>query len=76
MKRLLSLLLCSLLCLSAAFSQKTINGTLRGKVMDTVGKQPLTDATISIMSLKDSSSVAFTTADAKGNFEVKGPVSA
>jgi len=72
MQRLLLLFLFILFCAGAAFSQKTINGTIRGKVMDTVGRQALTDATISIMSLKDSSSVAFTTADAKGNFEVKG----
>ncbi len=72
MSRLLLLFMVILCCAYGAMAQKTINGTIRGKVMDTASGQPLTDATISIMSLKDSSSVAFTTADARGLFEVKG----
>ncbi|MEP6724760.1 MAG: carboxypeptidase-like regulatory domain-containing protein, partial [Bacteroidota bacterium] len=53
-------------------AQKNITGTIRGKVIDTTGKQPLADATLSLMDLKDSSSISFTVADEKGVFEMKG----
>lgn len=72
MNRLLLLFACILLCTLQASAQKTIYGSLKGKVTDSTGRQPLADATISVMSLKDSSSTAYATADAKGNFEVKG----
>jgi len=72
MNRLLLVFVFALLCTGTGFAQKTIYGTIRGKVLDTAEKQALADATISIMSLKDSSSTAFTAADTKGNFEVKG----
>ncbi|MBS1562882.1 MAG: carboxypeptidase-like regulatory domain-containing protein, partial [Bacteroidetes bacterium] len=71
MNRPLLLTIAILLSGATAFAQKNIYGTLKGKVLDTAGKQALADATISVMSLKDSSSTAFTTADAKGNFEVR-----
>jgi hypothetical protein len=68
-------ILCFLLLFgSAAFpamAQKTIYGTIRGKVVDTAGKQPLPGTTIAVLSAKDSASVAFTTANDKGIFEIK-----
>jgi len=53
-------------------AQKTITGSIRGKVIDTAGKQSMADATISLMDLKDSSSTGFTTVSDKGLFEMKG----
>ena len=53
-------------------AQKTVTGIIRGKVMDTTGKQPLAGATISLMDLKDSSSTGFTVTNEKGVFEMKG----
>ena len=57
---------------SPLWAQKNVSGTIRGKVLDTAGKQSLADATISLMDLKDSSSTGFTTASDKGIFELKG----
>jgi hypothetical protein len=54
------------------FSQKEVSGILRGKVIDTTGKQPLPDATIAVLDTKDSSSAGFTVSNDKGLFEVKG----
>jgi len=63
------LLIASTLSLSA---QKTITGSIHGKVVDTAGKQSMADATLSLMDLKDSSSTGFATANEKGIFEMKG----
>jgi len=63
------LLIAFTLSLSA---QKTVTGSIRGKVVDTAGKQSLAEATLSLMDLKDSSSTGFATANEKGMFEMKG----
>ena len=55
-----------------SYAQKSVTGIVRGKIIDTVGKQSMADATISLMDLKDSSSVGFTVAGEKGFFEMKG----
>src|SRR5215212_6679005 len=52
-----------------AFSQ--FNGTIKGKLLDTITRQDLTDATVSVLSAKDSVPVSFTVADNKGGFQVK-----
>ncbi|MDE3247768.1 MAG: TonB-dependent receptor, partial [Bacteroidota bacterium] len=54
------------------FSQKEVSGILRGKVIDTTGKQPLPDATIAVLDTRDSSSAGFTVTNDKGLFEVRG----
>lgn len=53
----------------AAFSQSA--GTIKGKLLDTITRQDLTDATISVLLAKDSTPVSFTVADNKGAFVVK-----
>ena len=55
-----------------SYAQKSVTGIVRGKIIDTIGKQSMADATISLMDLKDSSSVGFTVAGEKGAFEMKG----
>jgi Outer membrane protein beta-barrel family/Carboxypeptidase regulatory-like domain len=57
---------------SPLWAQKNVTGSIRGKLVDTAGKQSLADATISLIDLKDSSSTGFTTASDKGIFEIKG----
>jgi hypothetical protein len=47
-----------------------VNGVVKGKLVDTTAKQPLSDATISVMLVKDSSLVSFTLSDKKGIFQV------
>jgi len=48
------------------------DGTIKGKLMDTASKQPIADATISVLNAKDSSLVTFTLSNKQGVFEVKG----
>jgi len=69
MKRYLTLLF--LISITAtAFSQKRITGTIKGKIVDTVYKQSMADATVSVLTALDSTSVDYAVADAKGNFEI------
>ena len=55
---------------SVIYAQK--NGTIKGVAFDTISKQPVTMATISILEKKDSSLVTFSMTDAAGKFELKG----
>jgi hypothetical protein len=48
------------------------DGTIKGKLMDTASKQPIPDATISVLNATDSSLVTFTLSGRQGTFEVKG----
>lgn len=57
-------------CLGFAGFAQT-NGSIKGKVTDSLFKQDLSEATISIMLAKDSTPVSFAIADAKGNFQIK-----
>jgi hypothetical protein len=58
---------CLLLTL-ASFSQGRIRGSVRGKVVDSTGKQVLNDATVSITPESDSTESEFAIADKNGNF--------
>ncbi|HWR33610.1 MAG TPA: outer membrane beta-barrel family protein [Chitinophagaceae bacterium] len=48
------------------------NGTVRGIAFDTISKQPVAGATITILEKKDSSLVTFTMTGNDGKFELKG----
>ncbi len=54
--------------LSASFAQKS---SLKGTVTDTLNKQNLRNAVVSVLRAKDSVLVKFTRTDAKGAFEIK-----
>ena len=57
--------------LSSAFiARAQINGSVKGKLIDTTAKQSLSEATVSVMLVKDSSLVSFSLSDKKGNFEI------
>ncbi|MFT3826301.1 MAG: TonB-dependent receptor [Chitinophagaceae bacterium] len=47
-------------------------GSIKGIVYDTLAKQPVPSATITVLKKKDSSLVTFTMTDSKGYFEVTG----
>src|ERR1044071_7592172 len=64
---LLLLVLCTTCIVSA---QK--NGSVKGVAFDTLAKQPVPSATISVLDRKDSSLVTFTMTDNLGRFELKG----
>ncbi|HEX7846020.1 MAG TPA: carboxypeptidase regulatory-like domain-containing protein, partial [Chitinophagaceae bacterium] len=71
MKKITTLLILTLFLFTAAKAQKT-DGSIRGKLMDTASKQPISDATVSVLNAKDSSLVTFTLSNKQGVFEVKG----
>lgn len=69
MKNFYLLIVTSLLNL-AAIGQK--NGSVKGSLYDSVAKQPVASATVTVLQKKDSSLVSFTMTDSKGRFEVTG----
>lgn len=56
--------------LSAVAQSKT--GIVKGKLADTIYKESLAEATVSVITILDSSVVAFSLANTKGEFEIKG----
>ena len=71
MKKIFTLSLVFLLFLSSINAQKA-DGSIKGKLVDTTAKQPISDATVSILNAKDSSLATFTLSNKLGVFEVKG----
>lgn len=70
MKNLMLLIIC-LSALQHVMSQKTGNGSIKGALADTSGKELLADATVSLLTITDSSVVAYTRAKEKGAFQIK-----
>lgn len=64
----LSLILLTLA--SSAFSQKKVVGTVKGKLVDSLKKESLAEATVTVLNAKDSSVTAYTVAKAGGLFEI------
>lgn len=62
------LLIGSFFLLSASFAQKS---SLKGTVTDTLNKQNLRHAVVSVLRIKDSVLLRFTRTDTQGNFEIK-----
>jgi len=48
------------------------NGSVKGLVYDTIAKQPVAGATLTVLQRKDSSLVSFSMTDNSGRFELKG----
>jgi hypothetical protein len=71
MRQALSLIVFTLLASFAAIAQKA-DGSIKGKLIDTASKKPITDATVSILNAKDSSLITFTLSNKQGIFEIKG----
>lgn len=61
-----------LLAIPGALLAQKADGTILGRLTDSAGKQPITDATISVINAKDSSLVTFTLSTRTGTFEVRG----
>jgi hypothetical protein len=73
MKQLFTLFILSFTLLSTIKAQKA-DGSIKGKLIDTAAKQPVPDATVSVLNAKDSSLATFTLSNKQGSFEVKGLV--
>jgi len=69
MKNIYLLIVASLVC-SGIQAQK--NGIVKGSLYDSVAKQFVASATITVLQKKDSSLVTFTMSDSKGRFEIAG----
>ena len=54
----------------ACVTQAQVNGAVKGRLVDTAARQPLAEATISVILVKDSSLVSFILSDKKGVFEI------
>jgi len=67
MKKILLILLSGFIGV-AAFAQK--NGTIKGVLFDTIAKQPVSAATITVLQSKDSSLVTFTMTNSRGEFSL------
>ena len=67
MKKILLILLSGFIWLTAS-AQK--NGTIKGVVFDTIAKQPVSAATITVLQSKDSSLVTFTMTNSRGEFSL------
>ncbi len=60
-----------LLIISSAVAMAQKNGIVKGILFDTLAKQPIANATITLMRQKDSSLISFTMSSNNGNFEIK-----
>ena len=67
MKKLLLLLV---ICNLAQFAQAQTVGTVRGRLLDTLNKQSLKDASIVILDARDSTLEVFGLAAADGSFNI------
>ncbi len=63
-------LLFATFCLQPVFAQRA-DGNIKGKLVDSTAKQPVADATISVISARDSSLASFTLSAKLGTFEIK-----
>lgn len=71
MKKIFTLSAVFVLFLSSINAQRA-DGSIKGKLSDTTGKQPLSGATVSVINAKDSSLATFTLSNKQGSFEIKG----
>lgn len=71
MKKVFTLLVLIFTLYTGAQAQR-VDGSIKGKLIDTAAKQPISGATISVLNAKDSSLVTFTLSGKLGTFEVKG----
>ena len=70
MKRIFTLFILVFAFATAGFAQKRISGTIQGKLTDTLFKDNLADATITVLHATDSAVVTYTLANAKGEFQI------
>lgn len=71
MKKIFTLSAILLAFFMPALAQKA-DGIVKGKLVDSTAKQPIADATVSLLNAKDSSLATFTLSNKQGVFEIKG----
>src|SRR5689334_8120985 len=66
------------ICLSLSFTLFTVlvfaqkNGSIKGVAFDTISRQPVANATVTVVARKDSALISFTMTDNAGRFELTG----
>lgn len=70
MRKYISLLLLVLCVGNGAMAQRA-DGVIKGQLTDSSAKQPIVDATVSVVSTKDSSLTSFVLSSKQGGFEIK-----
>ncbi|MFZ1262405.1 MAG: outer membrane beta-barrel family protein [Chitinophagaceae bacterium] len=71
MKKIFTLFILFFMLVSATMAQKA-DGSIKGKLLDTAAKLPISEATISVLHVKDSALATFTLSNKQGAFEIKG----
>ncbi len=71
MQKILTLIVLLTTLSVAGLAQKKLSGTIKGKLVDTLYKENLSEATITILNPVDSSVVSFSISNTKGEFEIK-----
>ena len=69
MKKIYFILILALLSI-ATWAQR--NGSVKGTIIDTLSKQPVAGATLTVLQRKDSSLISFSMTDNYGRFELRG----
>ncbi len=72
MRKLYLLLLLLICCFTVKMVTAQKNGTVSGRLMDTLVNKPVAGATVTVLDRQDSSLVSFTMTDVEGNFSIKG----
>ncbi|MFN4893229.1 MAG: carboxypeptidase regulatory-like domain-containing protein, partial [Bacteroidota bacterium] len=62
----------ALLFLTLSLNAQKVDGSIRGRILDSASVQPVAGATVSLMQASDSSLVTFTVSNKNGQFEFKG----
>lgn len=70
MKKFFTLSVLVLILFTSSKAQKA-DGSIKGKLVDTAAKQPISEATVSAINTKDSSLSTFTLSNKQGVFEIK-----
>lgn len=65
------LLAATVMLLTTLASAQKVSGTIKGVLQDSVSASPLSDATVSIIRIKDSSLISFTLTGSKGDFQIR-----
>ena len=71
MSKILTFIVLTVCLTVPALAQKKVSGSVKGQLVDTLYKETLSEATVTVLNPTDSSVVSFTIANAKGEFEIK-----
>ncbi|HET9825573.1 MAG TPA: carboxypeptidase regulatory-like domain-containing protein, partial [Chitinophagaceae bacterium] len=70
MKKILPILI-GLFCFTGTTIAQFSIGSIKGKLIDTLARQPLSQATVAVLNKKDSSLVSYTMSNKQGQFEIR-----